>query len=27
VRFEPGAERGVRLVALAGVRRVPGLRI
>jgi urease beta subunit len=27
VRFEPGAERDVTLVALAGVRRVPGLRI
>jgi urease subunit beta len=26
VRFEPGAEREVRLVALAGARRVPGLR-
>jgi urease subunit beta len=27
VRFEPGADREVRLVALAGARRVPGLRI
>jgi urease subunit beta len=27
VRFEPGAERDVQLVALAGARRVPGLRI
>jgi urease subunit beta len=27
VRFEPGAERDVPLVALAGRRRVPGLRI
>jgi urease subunit beta len=27
VRFEPGAERDVPLVALAGARRVPGLRI
>jgi urease subunit beta len=27
VRFEPGAERDVELVALAGARRVPGLRI
>jgi urease subunit beta len=27
VRFEPGADRSVRLVALAGARRVPGLRI
>jgi urease subunit beta len=27
VRFEPGAERDVTLVALAGARRVPGLRI
>ena len=26
VRFEPGADREVRLVALAGRRRVPGLR-
>ncbi len=26
VRFEPGAERDVELVALAGARRVPGLR-
>ena len=26
VRFEPGAEREVELVALAGRRRVPGLR-
>ena len=25
VRFEPGAERDVTLVALAGARRVPGL--
>ena len=25
-RFEPGAERDVTLVALAGARRVPGLR-
>ncbi len=27
VRFEPGAERDVELVALAGARHVPGLRI
>ena len=27
VRFEPGAERDVELVALAGNRRVPGLRL
>jgi urease subunit gamma/beta len=27
VRFEPGAERDVRLVALGGARRVPGLRL
>jgi urease subunit gamma/beta len=27
VRFEPGAERDVTLVALGGARRVPGLRI
>jgi urease subunit beta len=27
VRFEPGAERDVTLVALAGARRVQGLRI
>jgi urease subunit beta len=27
VRFEPGAERDVTLVALAGAQRVPGLRI
>jgi urease subunit beta len=27
VRFEPGAERDVELVALAGRRRVPGLRL
>jgi urease subunit beta len=27
VRFEPGAERDVDLVALGGARRVPGLRI
>jgi urease subunit beta len=27
VRFEPGAERDVTLVALAGAKRVPGLRI
>jgi urease subunit beta len=27
VRFEPGAERDVTLVALAGARRVPGLQI
>jgi urease subunit beta len=27
VRFEPGAEREVTLVALAGARSVPGLRI
>ena len=27
VRFEPGAERDVTLVALAGARRVPGLRV
>jgi urease subunit beta len=26
VRFEPGADRSVRLVALGGRRRVPGLR-
>jgi urease subunit beta len=26
VRFEPGAEREVALVALGGARRVPGLR-
>ena len=26
VRFEPGAERDVALVALGGARRVPGLR-
>jgi urease subunit beta len=26
VRFEPGAERDVTLVALAGARQVPGLR-
>ena len=26
VRFEPGAEREVTLVALGGLRRVPGLR-
>ena len=26
VRFEPGAERDVTLVALGGSRRVPGLR-
>ena len=26
VRFEPGAERDVEIVALAGARRVPGLR-
>ena len=26
VRFEPGAERSVTLVALGGARRVPGLR-
>jgi urease subunit beta len=26
VRFEPGAERDVTLVALGGARRVPGLR-
>ena len=26
VRFEPGAERDVTLVARAGARRVPGLR-
>jgi urease subunit beta len=26
VRFEPGAERDVTLVALAGARKVPGLR-
>jgi urease subunit beta len=26
VRFEPGADRDVTLVALAGARRVPGLR-
>ena len=27
VRFEPGAERDIELVALAGQRRVPGLRL
>ena len=27
VRFEPGAEQEVTLVALAGARRVPGLRL
>jgi urease subunit beta len=27
IRFEPGAERDVGLVALAGAHRVPGLRI
>jgi urease subunit beta len=27
VRFEPGAERDVTLVALAGARRIPGLQI
>jgi len=27
VRFEPGVERDVDLVALAGNRRVPGLRL
>jgi len=27
VRFEPGVSRQVALVALAGLRRVPGLRI
>jgi urease subunit beta len=27
VRFEPGAERDVPLVALAGARRVPGLQV
>jgi urease subunit beta len=27
VRFEPGAERDVQLVALGGARRVPGLRL
>jgi urease subunit beta len=27
VRFEPGAELDVTLVALAGARRVPGLRL
>jgi urease subunit beta len=27
VRFEPGADRSVTLVALGGARRVPGLRI
>ena len=26
VRFEPGADRDVELVALAGARKVPGLR-
>jgi urease subunit beta len=26
VRFEPGAERDVELVALGGARKVPGLR-
>ncbi|HEX5618564.1 MAG TPA: urease subunit beta [Solirubrobacteraceae bacterium] len=26
VRFEPGAERDVELVALGGAKRVPGLR-
>jgi len=27
VRFEPGAERDVTLVALGGARRVPGLQV
>jgi urease subunit beta len=27
VRFEPGADREVALVALAGARRVPGLQV
>jgi urease subunit beta len=27
VRFEPGADRDVPLVALAGARRVPGLQV
>ncbi len=27
VRFEPGADREVALVALGGARRVPGLRL
>jgi urease subunit beta len=27
IRFEPGADRDVQLVALAGAQRVPGLRI
>ena len=27
VRFEPGADREVQLVALGGARKVPGLRI
>jgi urease subunit beta len=27
VRFEPGADREVTLVALGGARRVPGLRL
>jgi urease subunit beta len=27
IRFEPGAERDVNLVALAGAQKVPGLRI
>jgi urease beta subunit len=27
VRFEPGVDREVELVALAGLRRVPGLRL
>jgi urease beta subunit len=27
VRFEPGADREVQVVALGGARRVPGLRI
>jgi urease beta subunit len=27
LRFEPGVERDVDLVALAGARRVPGLRL
>jgi urease subunit beta len=27
VRFEPGADREVALVALGGARRVPGLRV
>ena len=27
VRFEPGAERDVMLVALGGARRVPGLQV